>query len=535
MSNVDRYRPAREGYQPPSLPLKPPPTIGDRLSKSPAARRRDVPPAVPSPPAYSSRTSPPRPQSARRSAPSPANSSPQRLPQARPDQWTFALDEVASTPSILDGLSVTEERVRRSKGVNFIYQTGISLDIPQTTLWVAGVFFHRFYMRHSMVEEKGGIHQYNIAATSLFLANKTEENCRKTKDLIIAVAKVAQKNPRLVIDEQSKEYWRWRDSILAYEELMLEVLTFDLVVDNPFRHLYEQLGHLDMIHDKALRNSAWAFCGDAAMTILPIVVHPRDVAITAIFFASTMTKIQLHDRHGEAWWKFLRGSEDTIVLILGTVMDWYKENPLRKTARPGSPEFNLESTRRRGETIVSQTEAGSPIDVERGAAASVSPLPPRRGVANGNAGGRDGGKGDEGGETGAKIKIEATDGDMKMENTAAAPAGSSQQPSRGDSDAALKAAANDPATHEGTHPPNGAGAESGGGVRTLAAAAAAAAIKHRSMDVDDSQGGAGSDEQRESKRPRLSSPATASAGDDDDDDDDDDEGEVDEGEIDGSQ
>jgi hypothetical protein len=65
-----------------------------------------------------------------------------------------------STPSVIDGLSLAEERLRRAKGVNFIYQAGILLDLPQITLWVAGVFFHRFYMRFSMVEEKAGIHHY---------------------------------------------------------------------------------------------------------------------------------------------------------------------------------------------------------------------------------------------------------------------------------------------------------------------------------------------------------------------------------------
>lgn len=34
------------------------------------------------------------------------------------------------------------------------------VELPQTTLWVAAVFFHRFYMRCSMAEEKGGIHHY---------------------------------------------------------------------------------------------------------------------------------------------------------------------------------------------------------------------------------------------------------------------------------------------------------------------------------------------------------------------------------------
>jgi hypothetical protein len=50
--------------------------------------------------------------------------------------------------------------MRRAKGVNFIYQAGVMLDLPQITLWVAGVFFHRFYMRCHMVQEKGGIHHY---------------------------------------------------------------------------------------------------------------------------------------------------------------------------------------------------------------------------------------------------------------------------------------------------------------------------------------------------------------------------------------
>ena len=158
MSNIDRYRPPREGYQPPSLPPKP--AHLDRPSKSPA-KRRDIPPAVPSPPSHSLRSSPPRPHS-RRSAPSPVITSPlpPRPSQPRLNQWFFTSDEVASSPSIIDGLSLAEEKLRRSKGVNFIYQAGILLELPQITLWVAGVFFHRFFMRYSMVEEKGGIHHY---------------------------------------------------------------------------------------------------------------------------------------------------------------------------------------------------------------------------------------------------------------------------------------------------------------------------------------------------------------------------------------
>lgn len=154
MASIDRYRPPREGYQPPSLPQKP----VARLSRSPSARR-DVPPAVPSPPTHSSRTSSLPPQS-RRDVPSPAHPSPVSASRRRANQWYFTTEEALSSPSVVDGLTPADERLRRAKGVNFIYQAGAMIELPQTTLWVAAVFFHRFYMRRSMVEERGGIHHY---------------------------------------------------------------------------------------------------------------------------------------------------------------------------------------------------------------------------------------------------------------------------------------------------------------------------------------------------------------------------------------
>jgi protein BUR2 len=154
MASIDRYRPPREGYVPPTTSQNPAP---ERESRSPP-RRRNIPPAVPTPPQHSTRTSPPRPQ-ARQNQTSSAESGAQ-TPMQGPNQWSFTADEVRSTPTVLDGISPAEERLRRAKGINFIYQAGVMLDLPQITLWVAGVFFHRFYMRCSMAQEKGGIHHY---------------------------------------------------------------------------------------------------------------------------------------------------------------------------------------------------------------------------------------------------------------------------------------------------------------------------------------------------------------------------------------
>ncbi|KAG8421128.1 hypothetical protein J3459_004066 [Metarhizium acridum] len=384
MASIDRYRPPREGYQPPALPG------GSRVdgpSRSPVPRR-EIPPAAPTPPQNSARTSPPRPQTQPQSnEESPAQSG-HNGQSTVANQWSFTSEEVVSTPSIIDGLPPSEERLRRAKGVNFIYQAGVMLDLPQITLWVAGVFFHRFFMRFSMMQEKGGIHHYNIAATALFLANKVEENCRKTKEIIIAVAKVAQKNAKLEIDEQSKEYWRWRDSILTYEEIMLEQLTFDLMIDNPYRHLFELLGQLDIVHNKNLRQAAWAFCNDACLTAIPLLIEARDVAISAIFFASVHTHQQIDDINGEPWWRYLNGDEERCTNAIEVMRQFYTENPLRKQ-NPSlpSPAFDLENTRRRADTLLSQPDTlssnGTPMELDR-ASPSRSPAPRVNGADRGD-------------------------------------------------------------------------------------------------------------------------------------------------------
>ena len=283
--------------------------------------------------------------------------------------------------------------------------------------------------------------EQNIAATALFLANKTEENCRKTKDVIIAVAKVAQKNVKLVVDEQSKEYWRWRDSILMYEEVMLENLTFDLMVDNPHIKLYEILGQLGVIHNKALRHAAWAFCNDSCLTPLPLLMDARDIAIASIFFASTFTGERIDDIGGEPWWKSLKANEDHCSRAIKVLAEFYTENPLRKHENPyqGSPKFDLENTRRKGDD--SSANVTPRTDPERG----MTQSPQRTNKANGT--------GDTGGtaEPDSQSKdSQSKESQHKETDSETLAAESASKAAPGDSDVALKEAANNPGLHQST-------------------------------------------------------------------------------------
>lgn len=223
---------------------------------------------------------------------------------------------------------------------------------------------------------------------------------------MIAVAKVAQKNANLVIDEQSKEFWRWKDSILLYEETMLELLTFDVVLESPYTHLYTVLGQLGLDHDKALRNIAWAFLNDSQMTTLCLRMGPRDVAVAAVYFAARYNGEKIPDVRGKAWWERCGGSEERIGEAVAVVQEFYAENPLGRQdlpleGSPGGSAGELEATRER--------EGGSPETGKEGVGADETEE--REGGAR------------------AGSPVEKTNG-------------------AGDDDAGLKRVANDPATHE---------------------------------------------------------------------------------------
>jgi hypothetical protein len=349
-------------------------------------------------------------------------------------QWHFTEEEVLSAPSIMDGLSPQEERCRRAKGVNFIIQAGILLKLPQLTLATAAVFFQRFYMRKSMVPEKMGVHHYvrspssnpssltpptrwilprskfhpnlkaaddlltyisleqNIAATALFLATKTEENCRKTKEIVIAVAKVAQKNASLIIDDQSKEYWRWRDSILLYEEIMLELLTFDVVLQSPYTILYDQLQKLQIEDNKPLRNVAWAFLNDSCLTTLSLRLPAKDIAIGAIYFAAKFLGDTIpDDENGHPWWELLGGEPGKIVRAVAVLSEFWSDNPLKRTENPygesASSGDDLDRTRRRGSDgssmAASSPDAPSTNGAEPRTEPPSSPIKRKNGDENG--------------------------------------------------------------------------------------------------------------------------------------------------------
>ncbi|KAI9808953.1 MAG: Cyclin- protein fam58a [Pycnora praestabilis] len=319
------------------------------------------------------------------SAPSPHRTkkippaSPNSILQAAESQWIFSDEELSRTPSALDGMPLEKERESRGKGVNFITQVGIMLKLPQLTLATASVFLHRFFMRYSMVDVPGrpGLHYYAIAATSIFLATKVEENCRKMRELVIACCRVAQKNPNLVIDEQSKEYWRWRDTILHNEDLLLEAMCFDLSLEPPYKTLYNFLVYFGEDGNKKLRNAAWAFVNDSNLTMLCLLFTSRTIAAAALYCAAKHCSVAFADQDGRPWWEVVGVGLKDIRRACNHMATVYEDSPLRhseniysRTPEDGDPLFAR--TRARGSQTPGSPAGGGDVrgeDKSRGGSA----------------------------------------------------------------------------------------------------------------------------------------------------------------------
>lgn len=219
------------------------------------------------------------------------------------------------------------------------------LKLPQTTLSTAAVFFNRYLMRMSLKPRQGykPLHHYasarlhslkdctdsiqQIAATALFLATKVEENCRKMKELVVACVRVALKDPNKLVDEQTKDFWKWRDTILYSEDVLLESLCFDLNVESPFKTMYDMMKYYGVEHNKKLRNSAWAFLSDSTSTQMCLMFSSRAIAAASLYAGARMAEVVLDDDEGKPWWEVQHVNLRDIRRACNLMADLYEKSP----------------------------------------------------------------------------------------------------------------------------------------------------------------------------------------------------------------
>lgn len=259
------------------------------------------------------------------STPPPPRQPPPPPPRAQMERkknsWLFSQNEVfTESPSVKAGVPFQEEAVKRAKGINAMIKAGGGLKLPEITINTGSTFFHRFFVRHSFKE----FHYYEIASAALLLATKVTEHHRKLRDFAVLFTKIAQHNPKLNVDEQSPEYWKWRNSIVLNEELLLETLCFDLTLDDPYAILKRILSKYGLDSQKYFRRASQQFVNDACRTVLYLLYPTQTVVSAAVYWASRILKTPVENQEtGKPFWEDLNIEESQLVEACDLIADIY--------------------------------------------------------------------------------------------------------------------------------------------------------------------------------------------------------------------
>lgn len=123
------------------------------------------------------------------------------------------------------------------------------------------------------------------------------------KEIVVACVRVALKDPNKLVDEQTKDFWKWRDTILYSEDVLLESLAFDMNIQAPQHIMYPMLSYYRLEHNKRLRNAAWAFLTDSYTTQLCLLFSSRTIAAASLYAGARLAEVELPDEDGKPWWE----------------------------------------------------------------------------------------------------------------------------------------------------------------------------------------------------------------------------------------
>ncbi|KAJ5728368.1 hypothetical protein N7493_004698 [Penicillium malachiteum] len=264
---------------------------------------------------------------------------------ATEQKWLFTDDDLERTPSRLDKIDRGQEDYIRHRAVEFIWQVSMMLKMPPQTSLTATVFLHRFLMRYSLRgqypdQASDLMHPKVIAAVSLFVAFKVDETMRRMKDFVVACCRVAMKQPDLIVDEQSKDYWKWRDLILQNESVMLEFLCFDLQLESPYRILWDYSLFLKVPDNRPLRHAAYAFLNDSTYTVLCLQFSPRVIAAAALYAAARHCQVSFpDDAQGRPWWEQIDVNFEDLVSACKLIVKIYER--VQQNLSKNYPDFTI--------------------------------------------------------------------------------------------------------------------------------------------------------------------------------------------------
>ncbi|CAM8953226.1 unnamed protein product [Rhodiola kirilowii] len=213
------------------------------------------------------------------------------------DNFYLTDEQLEETPSRKDGIDNETETTLRIYGCDLIQESGILLRLPQAVMATGQVLFHRFYCKKSFAR----FNVKRVAASSVWLASKLEENPRKARHVLLVFHRMECRRENLPvqhIDPFSKKYSELKNDLNRTERHLLKEMGFICHVEHPHKFICNYLATLET---QELSQEAWNLANDSLRTTLCVRFKSQVIACGVVYAAARRFQVPLPEN--TPWWK----------------------------------------------------------------------------------------------------------------------------------------------------------------------------------------------------------------------------------------
>lgn len=231
------------------------------------------------------------------------------------DKPLYTLEELENGSSRRE-LNFEEDQEKRRNFCRFIQTAGLHLILPQRTVALAQILFHRYvtieiYDEHNL---------YTVSRICLVVACKVHEVKRRLRDIINVL--YALENPNSPTLSVGQEYFDLKTETVEKELEFMNTLKFKLDCVVPQQILLLCASHLSL--DSNITRLAWAITNDSLQTLACMLHSPIEVAVSSIFLASRILSETIPNAK-DRWWEVeFEVHNDAIESVCSSVLDLYE-------------------------------------------------------------------------------------------------------------------------------------------------------------------------------------------------------------------
>eukprot|EP01122_Echinamoeba_exundans_P007351 TRINITY_DN2241_c0_g1_i1.p1 TRINITY_DN2241_c0_g1~~TRINITY_DN2241_c0_g1_i1.p1 ORF type:complete len:531 (-),score=88.09 TRINITY_DN2241_c0_g1_i1:57-1649(-) len=299
-------------------------------------------------------------------------------------RWLFPKEEIEK-PVRPGGTSPRTALKLRAEVAKFIRQLGSIeyLDIPQLTIATATLYMHRFFLRRDFADHNREI----VALAAILLAGKVEESPRKLKMILSKANQLIRKLEKEdMAYANSEECMRMREKVLIAERILLQTISFDLMVEHPYRYLKPFAmqvavpAHLQALPDQerpqailefrqGIVQRAWNFVNDSFTTTLCLQYPAKAIATAASYLACRTLNIDAQaTSDGKPFYEVMDVVPAQLEDIINQILDLYTNRPEINIKPPQQP-----------------AASSSPAPIQAASPSSSSPRQPKPSSSSSNS------------------------------------------------------------------------------------------------------------------------------------------------------